>query len=77
MTETLTQVLAAARALSSDEQDTLVDQLLEWRAEAENGDEPVWLCEEELELVRRGLEAAERGETVDARDFLEQLRRGG
>ncbi len=73
----LAQVLEAARALSTEEQDILVDRLLEWRAEAERGDVPVWVCEEELALVRRGLAAAERGETVDARTFMAELRKQG
>jgi hypothetical protein len=77
VTEPLAQVLEAARALSTDEQDALVERILEWRAEAEHRNVPVWVCEEELALVRRGLAAAERGETVDARAFVEELRRGG
>jgi hypothetical protein len=77
VTEPLAQVLEAARALSIEEQDTLVDRLLEWRAETERGDVPVWLSEEELEIVRRGQADVERGDTVDAHTFLEELRRGG
>lgn len=71
------QALEAARALSSDQQETLVDQILEWRAEAERGAEPVWLSEDELEIVRRGRADVERGDTVDADAFLEELRREG
>jgi len=74
VTEPLAQVLEAARALSTEDQDALVDRILEWRAEAERSDAPVWVCEEELVLVRRGLAAADRGETLDARAFLDDLR---
>jgi hypothetical protein len=77
VTESLAQVLEAARTLSTDEQDALVDRVLEWRAEAERGDIPVWLSEEELEIVRRGREDVARGDIVDAEAFLDELRRGG
>lgn len=39
--------------------------------------EPVEATEEELELVRQGQEAVARGDVLDARAFLEELRRGG
>lgn len=77
MTEALAQVLEAARELSTDEQDALVDRLMEWRAETERGVAPVWLSEHELEIVRRGRADVERGETIDADVFLEELRHGG
>lgn len=38
--------------------------------------EPVRLSEPELELVRRGQAEAARGEGIDARHALEQLRAG-
>jgi len=38
---------------------------------------PVVVSGEELELIDRGLEEAERGELLDARSFLRQLRNGG
>ena len=38
--------------------------------------QPVHATEEELELVRRGIAEAERGELVDARAFLRELQRG-
>lgn len=38
---------------------------------------PVVVSDEELELIDRGLEEAERGELVDARSFLQQLRSRG
>ena len=39
--------------------------------------EPVDATDEELELVRQGRAAAARGEVVDARAFLDELRRRG
>ncbi|HLT37237.1 MAG TPA: hypothetical protein VK034_13180 [Enhygromyxa sp.] len=36
---------------------------------------PVRATDEELELVRRGIAEAERGELVDARAFLRELQR--
>lgn len=38
---------------------------------------PVVVSDEELELIDRGLEEAARGELVDARSFLQQLRSRG
>jgi len=38
---------------------------------------PVIVSDEELELIDRGLEEAARGELVDARSFLQQLRSRG
>ena len=38
---------------------------------------PIVVTDEELELIDRGLEEAARGELVDARSFLQQLRSGG
>lgn len=38
---------------------------------------PVVVEDEELELIRQGQNAAARGELVDARAFLQELRRGG
>jgi hypothetical protein len=39
-------------------------------------DEPVNASEDELRMVREGQRAVERGDTLDARAFLDQLRRG-
>ena len=39
--------------------------------------DPVDASEEELALIRRGQQAAARGEVVDARAFLDELRRRG
>ncbi len=38
-------------------------------------DTPVPATDEELEVVRQGVAAAERGELLDARSFLRELRR--
>ena len=37
---------------------------------------PVRVTDEELELIREGQAAAARGELIDARSFLRELRRG-
>jgi hypothetical protein len=37
--------------------------------------QPVRVSDEELELVRKGVAEAERGELVDARAFLRELQR--
>lgn len=40
-------------------------------------DEPVVATEAELELVRKGLAEIDRGDVLDARAFLAELRRRG
>jgi hypothetical protein len=40
-----------------------------------NPNAPVRVTDEELELVREGQAAAARGELIDARSFLRELRR--
>lgn len=77
MTEPLAQVLEAVRALSTEEQDELLDRLLAWRREAELCDTPVWISEDELAFVQERLASADCGDTVDARTFLDELRRRG
>jgi len=46
MSGELTEVLDAVRALSPDDQDALLGELLEWRADAERRDVPVRVSEE-------------------------------
>jgi hypothetical protein len=77
VTGELTEVLDAARALSPEDQDALLGELLEWRTDAERRDVPVRVSDEELALVRRNLAAADRGETLDARPLIAELRRRG
>jgi hypothetical protein len=45
------------------------------RAWVGDPESPVEVSEEELSLVRKGQAAAERGELLDARGFLRELRR--
>ncbi len=40
-------------------------------------EQPVTVADEELELIREGQAAAERGDLIDARAFLRELRRTG
>ena len=63
-------------AIVLDDTDGLVegDSVTVWIGDP---NEPVDATEQELELVREGQNAVDRGDVLDARAFLDELRRRG